>query len=68
MKEIIVLISNASNIRDKSNQFMLNMIEHFYKSSIKITVFSKSFPKNFPAYITRKHLSLLFLKKLQQRI
>ncbi|EKV56134.1 glycosyltransferase [Brachyspira hampsonii] len=68
MKEIIVLISNASNMKDKSNQFMLNMIEHFYKSSIKITVFSKSFPKNFPAYITRKHLSLLFLKKSAKNI
>lgn len=63
MKEIIVLISNASNIKDKSNQFMLNMVEHLYKSSIRITVFSKSFPKNFPAYIARKHLSLLFFKK-----
>ena len=63
MKEIVILISNAGNTKDKSNQFMLNMIEHFYKSGIRITVFSKSFSKNFPAYIARKHLSsLLFIK------
>lgn len=63
MKEIIILISNAGNLKNKSNQFMLNIIEHFYKSSIRVTVFSKSFPKTFPAYIARKHLSALFLKK-----
>ena len=63
MKEIVILISNAGNTKDKSNQFMLNMIEHFYKSGIRITVFSKSFSKSFPAYIARKHLSSLLLAK-----
>ncbi|WP_297278136.1 glycosyltransferase [uncultured Brachyspira sp.] len=63
MKEIIILASNIGNIKNKSNQFILNIIEHFYKSGIRVTVFSKSFSKNFPAYITRKHLSTLLLKK-----
>lgn len=63
MKEIVILISNVSELKNKSNQFILNMIEHFYKSGIRITVFSKSFSKNFPAYIARKHLSTIFFKK-----
>ena len=68
MKEIIILISNIGNIKNKSNQFILNMIEHFYKSGIRVTVFSKSFSKNFPAYIARKHLSKLLLKKSANNI
>ena len=63
MKEIVILISNVSELKNKSNQFILNMIEHFYKSGIRITVFSKSFSKNFPAYIARKHLSTIFFTK-----
>ena len=51
MKEIIILASNIGNIKNKSNQFILNIIEHFYKSGIRVTVFSKSFSKNFPAYM-----------------
>ena len=68
MKEIIILISNANDIKNKSNQFMLYMLDHFYKAGIRITVFSKSFPKNFPAYIARKHLSTLFLKKSAKEV
>lgn len=68
MKEIIILIYNAGDLKDKSNQFMLNIIEYFYKSSIRITVFSKSFPNNFPAYIAKKHLSKLFFKKSAENI
>ncbi|WP_295157929.1 glycosyltransferase [uncultured Brachyspira sp.] len=68
MKEIIILISNANDIKNKSNQFMFNMTDYLYKSGIKVTVFSKSFPKNFPAYITRKHLSSLFFNKEAKNI
>ena len=68
MKEIIILISNAGDIKNKSNQFILNIIDNFYKSGIKITAFSKSFSKNFPAYIARKHLSTMFFKKSANNI
>ena len=68
MKEIVILISNASNTKDKTNQFMLHTIDYFYKLGIRITVFSKSFPKNFPAYIARKHLSLILFRRSARNI
>ncbi|WP_300365671.1 glycosyltransferase [Brachyspira sp.] len=68
MKEIIILISNANDIKNKSNQFMLNILDNFYKSGIRITVFSKSFPNNFPAYIARKHLSTFLFNKSAKSI
>lgn len=57
MKEIIILTSNIT-IKNKTNIFILNLIDLLYKKGLKITLYSNKFPKTFYGYITKKHLSL----------
>lgn len=59
MKEITILISNIA-VKNKTNSFILSLIDSLYKKNIKIIVYSNKFPKDFYAYITKKHLSLNF--------
>ena len=57
MKEIIILTSNIT-IKNKTNIFILNLIDLLYKKGLKITLYSNKFPKIFYGYIAKKHLSL----------
>lgn len=57
MKEIIILTSNIT-INNKTNIFILNLIDLLYKKGLKVTLYSNKFPKTFYGYITKKHLSL----------
>ena len=57
MKEIVILTSNIT-IKNKTNIFILNLIDLLYKKGLKITLYSNKFPKTFYGYITKKHLSL----------
>lgn len=57
MKEIIILTSNIT-IKNKTNLFILNLIDLLYKKGLKVTLYSNKFPKTFYGYITKKHLSL----------
>ena len=57
MKEIIILTSNIT-IKNKTNLFILNLIDLLYKKGLKVTLYSNKFPKTFYGYIAKKHLSL----------
>ncbi|MEI0531040.1 glycosyltransferase family 1 protein [Brachyspira pilosicoli] len=57
MKEIIILVSNIT-IKNKTNIFILNLIDLLYKKGLKVTLYSNKFPKTFYGYITKKHLPL----------
>ena len=57
MKEIIILTSNIT-IKNKTNIFILNLIDLLYKKGVKVTLYSNKFPKTFYGYIAKKHLSL----------
>ena len=57
MKEVIILTSNIT-INNRTNIFILNLIDLLYKKGLKVTLYSNKFPKTFYGYITKKHLSL----------
>lgn len=63
MKEITIITSDTRDIKKPSNRFILSIIEELYKNGIRVTVFSKLFSNNFPAYITRKRINTIFLKR-----
>ena len=72
MKNIALLASDMKDILNPSICFVLDLIEEMYKNDIKVTVFAKSFPPNFPSNIVRKKINVsnnnLSLKAAAKRI
>lgn len=67
MKEIIFLVHNIST-DNKTNQFIISLMDELYKKDIKVTIFSKKFYKNFAAYIAKKQLKGKSYKKYAKQI
>lgn len=62
MKEIAIITLDTKDIKKPSNRFILSIIEELYKNGIRVTIFSKAFSNDFPAYITRKRINPFLLK------